>query len=146
MESKEKQKTKETDVVKPYTIRILPDNEDIIDKGKWYHYAMDSKADKVIKSSEVDEHFESLRKDIIEKKREVPKILKINLDAHGRPDGSIFMGNDEATMCNNMYYTLGGHIRELLKMGVGRIYIKTSPCCGGCYFDKANEKKASSKK
>ena len=102
MESKEKQKTKETDVVKPYTIRILAnDVRASASQSQWCSF-LNGKADKVIKFSGVDEYFESLRKDIEEGKRQVPKILKINLDAHGARDGSIFMGNEEATMCNNM--------------------------------------------
>ena len=44
------------------------------------------------------------------------------------------MGKKTETTCNYIYM-LGTHIRELLKMGVEKIYIKTSPCYGGCYVD-----------
>ena len=119
-------------MVKPYTIRILPNNQDILDKGM--HHVMDSKADKVIKFKEVEEYFKALRKDINDGECQVPKILKIKLEAHGSDDGCIFMGNKTETTCNYIYI-LGTHIRELLKMGVEKIYIKTSPCYGGCYVN-----------
>jgi len=137
MENKEKQKTKETDVVKPYTIRILPNNEDILDKV--VHYVMDSKADKVIKFEyeEINKCFKELITDIREKKREVPKILKIKLDAHGWPGGGIFMGNKTDTICNYIYI-LGTRISKLLTLGVEKVYIKTNPCYGGCYVNTHN--------
>ncbi len=145
MENKEKQKTKETDVVKPYTIRILPNNKDILDKGM--HHVMDSKTDKVIKCNEVDEYFKALKKgiNINGGKCQVPKILKIKLDAHGSDDGCIFMGNRKATNGNNIYHILGAHIKDLLTKGVEKVYIKTSPCYGGCYVNTRDGKKVSSK-
>lgn len=139
MENKGKQKTKETDVVKPYTIRILPNNESasqIRRRSIW-----DSKADKVIKFNEFVTHFHALENDIKEGRCQVPKILKINLDAHGWPGGCIFMGNETGTTCDYIYM-LGSHIRKLLEMGVGKVYIKTHPCYGGCYVDVSGKKKS----
>lgn len=128
MEDKTQQQKNKSNDNRPYTIRLQVGEPHTIFKKSRTDQWLDCNDDSFYKKLDV------LAEEIL-KDKDPPRVVEINLRAHGGRDGIIEVykgGSNEND--GTLFQKIGLFIKDLLNNGVERVYIKTTPCYGGMFY------------